>query len=902
MGVRVRPHPPPARTTVAGAGPALTSLVWTKAPLLLARFPAVLAAVVAAAAVLGAAAASRQLFLSAVGTASLRTELSDASPYAAGLTLTTDGPVTPGRVAYRSDLARRAVGGIGGLAPLVVTVVWPSVRISVPDRPDLDFTVAPATRTGSERHIEITSGDPATAPRDGWWVPDSAARVMAVGPGDTVRVELPGETVIDLPVAGTYVDLWRLPPEDFWEPIDTRFIRGSGGALSELPPPLMLTELEPFLALVAPTAPEGHMRWEVPVEAADVTLPQAERLAGQLERVRAGIDDPRSLLGAAIGEHGSGLGDVTTRSRSVVSGLAGPVDAIALAGLLVGLGVFVAAGIYGMQHRRTEYGTLAARGLGPLALGGRSVLEALVPAAVGAALGWAGAYLLVRRTGPAELLAEEAVRGSIRDAAVACAAAVVLLGVAVGMAVQTAGRPPRGRLASAASRIPWELAALALAGAALVQIWTAGEGAAASSLTTAAAPDVDLLLPLFPILFLAGAGGLGVRALHRAAPRLRSAGRGWRAAWYLAGRRLASAPRGALALVTVAILAVGIVSYGGVFVSSARATADRKAQVAVGSDASIGMNGPVELPAEVEGRTTTVARESIATLEGTDPVTVLAIDPRTFERAAYWDDGFADQSLAELLERLASGSGDRLPVIAVNGPVPADGTLEVFGRIVETTVVARSHHFPGMPAGTMLVAPMGPLERLLDAPLQNFRPAFQIWVRGDHRPVQAALEAEGFLPGAVSTASEIRSTPRFRSLSWVFGFLQALGILVGTIAAVALLLYLQSRQRAREVSYALATRMGLSRRSHRRSVGAELAGMLVVAFVLGAGLATLSAAVVNARTDVLPGLPPGPLLRIPWPLFGAIALALALVATAGAWAVQRRADRANIAEVMRLAG
>ena len=901
MGVRVRPRPPPARTTVGGPGPALPSLVWTKAPLLLVRFPAVLAAVVAAGAVLGAAAASRQLFLSSVGTASLRTELSDASPFAAGLTLTSDKPITPERVAYRSRLAREAVRGIDGLAAPVVTVVGPPVRVSVPGQPDRDFTVTPATRTGSQRHIEDMSGDPATALRDGWWVPMSAARVLGVRPGDTVRIDLGGSSS-QVPVAGTYVDLWRRLPTDFWEPLDTEFIRGSGGPLSELPPPFLLGELGPLLDLFAPSAPDGHMRWEIPVASGQLSLHDAERLAGQLERVRAGIDDPRSLLGAAIGEHGSGLGDVTTRSRSVVSGLAGPVDAIALAGLLVGLGVFVAAGIYGMQHRRTEYGTLAARGLGPLALGGRSVLEALVPAAVGAALGWAGAYLLVRRTGPAELLAEEAVRGSIRDAAVACAAAVVLLGIAVGMAVHTAGRLRRGRLASAASRIPWELAALALAGAALVQIWTAHEGAAASSLTTAAAPDVDLLLPLFPILFLAGAGGLGVRVLHRAAPRLRSAGRGWRAAWYLAGRRLASAPRGALALVTVAILAVGIVSYGGVFVSSARATADRKAQVAVGSDASIAMNGPVELPPEVEGRTTTVARESIATLEGTNPVTVQAIDPQTFERAAYWDDGFADESLAELLRRLSSGSGDRLPVISVNGPVPTDATLEVFGRIVETTVVARADHFPGMSAGTMLVVAMDALERALDAPLQNFRPAFQISVRGDPQPVLAALEAEGFLPGAVSTAAEIRSTPRFRSLSWVFGFLQALGILVGTIAAAALLLYLQSRQRAREVSYALATRMGLSRRSHRRSVGAELAGMLVVAFVLGAGLATLAAAVVNARTDVLPGLPPGPLLQIPLPLFGAIALALVLVAAVGAWAVQRRADRANIAEVMRLAG
>ena len=43
-------------------------------------------------------------------------------------------------------------------------------------------------------------------------------------------------------------------------------------------------------------------------------------------------------------------------------------------------------------------------------------------------------------------------------------------------------------------------------------------------------------------------------------------------------------------------------------------------------------------------------------------------------------------------------------------------------------------------------------------------------------------------------------------------------------------MYLEARQRSREVSYALARRMGLARRAHRRSIALELGAILLVSF------------------------------------------------------------------------
>src|SRR5207249_5973680 len=116
-------------------------------------------------------------------------------------------------------------------------------------------------------------------------------------------------------------------------------------------------------------------------------------------------------------------------------------------------------------------------------------------------------------------------------------------------------------------------------------------------------------------------------------------------------------------------------------------------------------------------------------------------------------------------------------------------------------------------------------------------------------------------------AVTIESTPAFLALRWTFGFLEALGVLAGAVALIGLLLYLAARQGSREVSYALASRMGLSRRAHRLSVAIELGGMLLAAFVVGAVLAAVAALIVYQRTDLLPQVPPGPLFRLPVALF-----------------------------------
>jgi hypothetical protein len=176
----------------------------------------------------------------------------------------------------------------------------------------------------------------------------------------------------------------------------------------------------------------------------------------------------------------------------------------------------------------------------------------------------------------------------------------------------------------------------------------------------------------------------------------------------------------------------------------------------------------------------------------------------------------------------------------------------------------------------------------------------ELWTTGASEEAVAFLNSGRSAVLGVTTVEELRSTPGYLALTRMLGFLQALGIMTALIAMGAAYLYLQSRQRQSDAAYALARRMGLSRSSHRASVGMELAGLLLLALVVGAVLA-LGAAVLTYRQVAVGEEGLVPLFRIPLPMLGATAIAVLAVSTIGAALVQRAADRTDVAGVMRLA-
>jgi hypothetical protein len=440
---------------------------------------------------------------------------------------------------------------------------------------------------------------------------------------------------------------------------------------------------------------------------------------------------------------------------------------------------------------------------------------------------------------------------------------------------------------------------LALAAASLYEIISRG---ARPVQTGGGPPKLDVLILLFPILFVAGAAGLAVRVVGRFLPALRT-GKGTRSqALFFASRRVAAAPRMALALITATALAIGILIYAGTLTRSVAVTSDAKARVSVGSNVAATVAEDIPVPASLEGEATKVTLvDSGYLLPDQTPLKILGVDPKTFGSAAFWDGSFADKPLDALLEDLAPPADPQapIPVLVAGGDLPATGGTLVFRGAsdrIPVRVVDRLKAFPGMdPGRPIVIADQTALE-------SRGAPGFSsIWSTADPDTVRAALP-EGVHIIAFGTAERVHEDPAFLSLSWALGFLQVLGVMAGLIVLGGILLYLEARQRSREVSYALGKRMGLTRVGHRRSVAVELGAMLGLGAFLGAVFAWLAARLVYGQLDSLPLIPPPPLFRTPLGLLALTIAAIFVAAWAGAWRVQRAAERARVAEVMRLAG
>jgi ABC-type antimicrobial peptide transport system permease subunit len=144
--------------------------------------------------------------------------------------------------------------------------------------------------------------------------------------------------------------------------------------------------------------------------------------------------------------------------------------------------------------------------------------------------------------------------------------------------------------------------------------------------------------------------------------------------------------------------------------------------------------------------------------------------------------------------------------------------------------------------------------------------------------------------------------PNFRAITSSFGFMELLGVLAALVAIIGVVLYLQARQRARLISYAMASRMGLSRRDHRAAVVAEIGAILLVAAAVGTILAAIAGAAMSPWLDPLPAVAPAPSFRTPSGVLLVVLVAVPLTALIGGAVAQRRTDRSNVAEALRYAG
>lgn len=858
------------------------------------RFPGVFAAVFGAATILGIVTAAGAPFVSSTASATLqRTIEADAAFRLPTLTVSADSSISGDLIAYRTGLLERELGPVLG-AP-IVTARGDTVSVSADGNVQ---QVRIVTRTGALDHVERVEG----ADGEGVWLADVTATELRVELGDLVQVDgVAGRT--EVVVAGVYRDLMTSSRTPFWAPLDD-FIYPPAGANTR-PPAFMLMDLPTYVAVDdALLDDQDAFTWEFRLPERPTSIEEAQALRSQLGRFRARLESANLDVGAAfprsnLDEPYSGW---LSSARQISDSVAGPVNALVLAARVLALVVLAGSGVFMMRRRRVELAVLNARGVGPVRLGGRTMAEVVPPVALGALAGWAVALAAVGRLGPGGVVGEAAAREAGWNVAWTATAGVALLGVVSARSLAELATAGTGSARRVASAVPWDLILLVLAGVAFAGL--RGDSGAVAAGTV---PELDPLFLLFPILLLAGAAGLLARGTRLLLPRLRQIGSGSRPGVYLALRRLAAAPRLAASLLVASAVAIGILVYSGTLSSSLAESAGQDAALSVGSDVAVDYSGSLTDAGGASTEVTPIVRlEGASFAAGSDAdLDILLVDPHTFADGAFWSDEFSDDPLETLMARL-SEPADGLPVLVAGSVrVPADPAITVGGVDTPIVVAGIARTFPGIVgARPVVVMDRRGMEAALESrglSLGQLADGFEVWGHGSEDELRDFVASAGATVLSSRSAEVLRDTPRFLAVTSMLRFLLALGILASSVVLIAGYLYLQTRQRQAETSYALTRRMGLSRASNRRSVALEVTTLLGTAFVIGGTIAAFASVAVNEDVQARAVDVAVPLFRIPIPLLAVTAAAMLVFAWVGAAFVQRHADRADVAEVMRVA-
>ncbi len=923
----------------AARGPWWRSPLWQRAPFALTYHRSALLAVTVAGFLVALAASSAPFVTTASASSALKDNLSGLSPLATGLELQALAPpVTSVPAAlHAAGVRQAAIRTLTGKLHLEQPVFTEqsdepvSVSTSLGDQP-----VILMARTGALDHVKIlsqTSGD-------GVWMSDLTAASAGVRPGGTIRLAYSAQgsevaRTVPVRVKGIYRALDRSAPDASW----ANFLPEILPQGADPPPPARLVLMSPtdLYGLAKQLSSSRTVRdngrvfhigagltlgtaAELAVSPHGLTLERARLLDRQFAAFRRAL--PSSTLGRTLGCAGprrievstgttsgprcpvsSSLSSAVALANQSASQISAGVTLLAGAGTAIALAVAGAAGVFLVRRRSAEVALLFASGENVLAFGGRTCLELLLPTAVGAAAGFAVALSLTGLFAPSGSIDNGTLGSALAHAGFAALAGLVLAaGAAAFLFVrQFDSGTRRGRWVRF---VPWELPLLVVALWLLHQVETGG-GLAGGGANAAGHPTLAVFL--FPLLLVAAVAGLLTRALRLALRPRPGRGTDLPIAPFFALRRL-SAARGLLtALLVVSAVAFGAYFYAEALAASLTHNVSEKAYVAYGGDVQGLASDSTSLPRSFPYPLTRLdyANQS-ATIGGANgaEADVMAVDPATLGSVIRWYPDWGTDPRSSF-GKLATTSTGPLPAIVNTAFPTAARAIWIQEVRVPIRVVARVAAFPGMTGGVPLVVVS---RDAIDAFAQKhhlYDPLGEaqsfLWAKGPPAPVAAALEAPPLRAYYVTTIDAFRKDPDVLLATRTFSYMRLIALAAGALVFVALLLYLQARQRSQAVASALAVRMGLRRSTEILSLALELAAIALVAAVVGGVVALLAASPITRHIDPLPTDSPPPSLVIPVGAIVASAIALVVVGVAAAAVTSRLSRRTNMSEALRVA-
>lgn len=891
--------------------------LWAKAPGVLLRYPGLFASLAAGALLLALVASSYPIFISATSSVAVEKQVDRVTRFGAGFalerTFPIGGPEQDESFRKRTQIFQRRIDAQPHLAKPVVTIMAEDpYEVRSAENPDLQSQNLLVARSGALQHVRVVEGSEG----DGVWISHFTADNLNLEPGDEMVLAPPftgKETEVE--VDGVYEALSEVPRTPYWrllvQEIYPRLDLDAGP-----PPPLMLADLD-RVSDIARAAGEEDARyvWEAPVSLRDpMTLEEARELQSFISGIDAGIRDFGSELSRWFRcfrcfsddpQVNTQISGVLSETEDRLTPVEGPVQLLLTAGLLVALIIIAAAGAFAVATRRTESALLFARGMTPLSLGVKASLEAIFPVLLGTAAGFGLAVVLVQALGPGGAVDPAAVATAGRYAAFLIPVALLLVGFVSAIFFLRQSETATAKLGTL-GRVPWPVLMLAISLFFLNQLMR-DAGVAETSSETASGPSISLLL--FPVFFVAGAAGISASLFQRGFKRLREGSGKLGSALYLLVHRLAGAAKLSIGLLSACALALGIFVFAQTMVDSLETTIRAKSLLFVGGDVQgtsrLGQTLPDDFPYPSTAITRLPAEGEI--LPGEAVVDVLAVDPATVAEVGYWDDSFGPAPLEDLVDRLPGADDGQLPALSTDPAITSGSSLSIDGQAVPLDVVGQVSAFPGMSVNQPMV--VVDAEVITDVfedagardPLENRNSESAIWIRGETDPIVDALAEVNDPPYYVLTAAEVRDIPSLSAVIDTYGVLQTLGLGAGLLVIVVMLMYMQARQRNRVVSFALSRRMGLGNASHKLSLVLELAVIFAASYLTALVFGLIAARLVVSNVDPLPNIPPDPLFTPPIVPFLLAALLLALVSVIGGALANRRAEQADLAEVMRLA-
>ncbi len=600
------------------------------------------------------------------------------------------------------------------------------------------------------------------------------------------------------------------------------------------------------------------------------------------------------------------LDEQLAAAEEAVDALEQPLSSTRVIGVLIGLAVMAAAGVFLVHRGRMEYRLLAGEGDRWPRFSLRTAAQLVGPVVVGTFTGVCAGVTVALLVGPAESLRFDVI--DVGDVVLAALAGIFLTSLTTGLLAQRSLDTGHiGRTGNGAA-----IVAVGLAVAAFMFLWIQVARMPARGET-----GLDLTVVAMPVVGLVAAVTLVVVVMRVVVGRARFIGSGLPTLPFLAWRRATTNDLGSLLIVGALAVGIGLVALSTMLVGSLERTTDVKLSTRIGGETRAELVGLPDDDAVLPGLTTLIAFDPGRISPDNRPARLIAIDTDTYADAVSWPAEFG-ASVFDVVELLENAPSEGLAVVMVDAiSGPPTGTIgaqrlpyEVVGSVASaplayefgTTLLVsaqRLEAYARQRLANQLDVDVGDemVTSRFRSPLVGYRKS--LVSQESRATIETWIDENGLATRSIESRFDLENGIDIVAAATAFDYMRILGWVAAASAIAALLLHRASVRSDRAIASLMARRMGLSKSRAALVSAIEVIVLTSIALVTALAVAPVITWRLLPRFDPAPGLPPPAVVAVD-PLVLAGSFILAIVAIAGlVWLLDLSASRESEGSVLR---